>query len=85
MTEWTIITLKEHFEAVIELKEQALRLQASERQTALSLQAKEYERRLDLLNGEHNRIAKAQSTYVSYSVLATVLSIGIAIAAVYWR
>lgn len=85
MTEWTIVTLKEHFEAVIELKEQALRLQASERQTALSLQAREYERRLDILNNEHARIAKAQSTYVSYSVLTTVISIAVAVAAIYWR
>jgi hypothetical protein len=47
--------------------------------TALKLQAAEYERRLGTLNGEHARIAAAQSTYVSYSVLAAVVAIIIAI------
>ena len=74
MTEWTIATLKEHWETIHERDQEALRLQAIE-----------YERRLDALNHEHARIAKAQSTYVSYSVLATVVSIIIAIIALYYK
>ena len=74
MTEWTIKTLKEHFEKLHEKDKEALRLQAAE-----------YERRLEALNHEHARIAKAQSTYVSYSVLGTVISILIAAAAIYFR
>ena len=74
MTEWTIATLKEHWEAI-----------HARDQGALHLQAIEYERRLDALNHEHARIAKAQATYVSYSVLATVISICVAIAAVYYK
>lgn len=76
---------RENFKTVLNLKEDALKLQAASSQVALSLQAKEYERRLEALNNEHERIAKAQSTYVSYSVLTTVISIGIAIAAIYFR
>ena len=71
---WTIETLKEHWETIHERDQNALRLQAVE-----------YERRLDALNNEHARIAKAQATYVSYSVLATVISICIAVAAIYYR
>ena len=82
---WPVVTLKEHFEKIIDLKEEALKLQASSSQIALSLQAKEYERRLDQLNGEYDRIQKNQATYVSYSVLATVISIGVALAAIYFR
>ena len=74
MTEWTIATLKEHFEKIHEKDEEALKIQAIE-----------YERRLDALNHEHARIAKAQATYVSYSVLVTVISICIAIASIYYR
>ena len=74
MTEWTIATLKEHWETVHKQDQEALRLQAIE-----------YERRLDALNHEHARIAKAQSTYVSYSVLATVVSIITAIVALYYK
>ena len=74
MTEWTIATLKEHFETIHEKDQLALKIQASE-----------YERRLEALNHEHARIAKAQATYVSYSVLATVISIAIAIASIYYR
>ncbi len=74
MTEWTIVTLKEHFEKIHEKDKEALQLQAAE-----------YERRLENLNNEHDRIAKAQSTYVSYSVLVTVVSILIAVAAIYYR
>ncbi len=73
-SEWTIATLKEHWEAIHKKDLEALRLQASE-----------YERRLEGLNNEHERIAKAQSTYVSYSVLATMVSIGVAIAAIWFR
>ncbi len=69
--EWTIKTLKEHWEKIHQKDMDALRLQAIE-----------YERRLDILNHEHERVAQAQSTYVSYSVLVTVVSIVIAIAAV---
>ena len=51
---WTLMTLKEHYDA--------LRLAEA---GALKIQAIEYERRLDALNGEQARIAKSQSTYVS--------------------
>ena len=74
MSEWTIETLKEHWEAIHKKDLDALRLQAAE-----------YERRLDALNNEHERIAKAQSTYVSYSVLVTMISIGVAIASIWFR
>ncbi len=74
MSEWTIATLKEHWETIHKKDLDALRLQAAE-----------YERRLAALNGEHDRIAKAQQTYVSYSVLVTIISIGIAVAAIWFR
>ena len=74
MTEWTVATLKEYYDKLHERDVEALRLQANE-----------YERRLDALNHEHARIAAAQSTYVSYSVLAAVLSIFLAVAAIYFR
>lgn len=48
MSEWTIDTLKEHFESLNELSREALRLQAIE-----------YERRLHLLNNEHERLEKS--------------------------
>lgn len=72
--EWTLATLKEHWERIHEKDMQAL-----------ELQAKEYERRLDALNHEHARIAAAQSTYVSYSVLAAVISMIIAVGAIWFR
>lgn len=75
---WNIKTLKEHFEEMHKRDREALQLQAEE-----------YERRLSDLNHEHARIAAAQQTYVSYSVLATVISLIIAAAAVliafFWR
>jgi len=73
-TEWTIKTLKEYWETVHQKDLDALHLQAAE-----------YERRLDNLNNEHERIAAAQRTYVSYSVLLTLVSIGVAIAAIFYR
>ena len=73
-TEWTIATLKEHYDRLLELDKEALRLQALE-----------YERRLDVLNHAHAEILAAQKTYVSYSVLATIVSLVIAIAAIYFR
>lgn len=57
MTEWTIITLKEHFEA--------LRLAD---QIALKLQAEKYEDRLIKLNGEHATLAQMKDTYVPREV-----------------
>lgn len=74
MTEWTVATLKEHYDTLLARKDEALRLQA-----------REYERRLDALNHEHARIAAAQTTYVSYSVLAAVVSLIVAIAAIWFR
>lgn len=72
---WTVGTLKEHWEKV---HEQDL--------DALKLQAHEYERRLNALNHEYKRIADAQATYVSYSVLGTVISLCIAVGTmlVFW-
>jgi hypothetical protein len=76
------------------IRELEIKLAAAERRfdesretdaKALKLQAAEYERRLQALNNEHGRIAAAQSTYVSYSVLAAVISILVAIAAIYFR
>ncbi len=52
--DWTISTLKEHFEKLFREMARALRLQA-----------KEYKRRLKDLNGEQARIASSQATYVS--------------------
>jgi hypothetical protein len=66
----TVSQLKEHYDALHQKDLEALKLQAQE-----------YERRLDALNHEHARIALAQSTYVSYSVLAAVISFVIAAAA----
>lgn len=74
MTEWTIATLKEHFERLL-----------IEKDKALDLQAREYERRLDILNGEHERMDRKSRTFVSYSVLAAVISMVTAIAAILWR
>ena len=76
------------------IRELELKLSAMERRfeelrlldaRALNLQAVEYERRLEQLNNEHGRIAAAQSTYVSYSVLAAIISIVVAIAAIFFR
>lgn len=53
-TEWTIATLKAHFDALRQVDREALELQAAENK-----------RRLDELNHEHARVAQAQQTYVS--------------------
>jgi len=81
MTEWTISTLKEHWEKIHQKD-----------LYALELQAREYERRLDTLNSEYLEFQKAQRTYVSYYVLAGIISISlavvtifVAIAAIYFR
>lgn len=79
------VSLKEHFEKLLVEKEKGIRDALAEREKALSLQATEYERRLDSLNNEYGRIAKAQSTYVSYSVLVTIISMAIAVATLYYR
>lgn len=53
MTEWTIRTLKEHFDKILE-----------ERSKALDLQASEYSRRLDELNHAHERAEKERGTFL---------------------
>jgi hypothetical protein len=57
MTEWTIATLKEHFEAL-----------RKEDHRAVDHQALEYERRLTQLNGEHHTLAQMKDTYVPREV-----------------
>jgi hypothetical protein len=57
MTEWTIATLKEHFEAL-----------RKEDHRAVDHQAKEYERRLEKLNGEHATLSLMKDTYVPREV-----------------
>jgi type IV secretory pathway TrbF-like protein len=54
MSEWTIDTLKEHFESLL-----------SERDKALDLQFKENSRRLDTLNHAHEKAVEVQHTYVT--------------------
>jgi len=56
-SEWTIETLKEHFEA----------LRAADA-TALKLQAEIYESRLLKLNGEHAALARMAETYLPREV-----------------
>jgi hypothetical protein len=53
-SEWTVSTLKEHFEALL-----------AERDKALVGQHREYERRLDELNHAHQRAVEVQHTYVT--------------------
>lgn len=60
-SEWTIDTLKEHFEKQFAALHEREKLRAE----ALTLQAAEYERRLESLNGEQARIAANQSSSVS--------------------
>jgi|ERR1700722_486837 len=54
MSEWTINTLKEHFESLFR-----------ERDKALDLQFKENSRRLDALNHAHEKAVEVQHTYVT--------------------
>lgn len=74
MSDWTIATLKEHVEKIIELNGEALRLQAAK-----------YEEQLRSLRADHDRIEKEQAAYVSYSVLGAVVSLIIAIAAIWFN
>ncbi len=74
-TEWTIATLKEHFEVLLDgVKANATadNLLLTERfnasQEALKQQAVEYERRLTALNGEAGRLSAANALNVSREV-----------------
>jgi hypothetical protein len=74
-TEWTIATLKEHFETLLksaEAKSTAdlalLTTRFDSAQEALEKQAEEYERRLSDLNHEAARIAAANASNVSREV-----------------
>jgi hypothetical protein len=57
VSEWTVVTLKEHFET----------LRVAD-QRALDLKGTEIERRLALLNGEHAALATMAQTYVPREV-----------------
>ena len=92
MSEWTINTLKEHIEKLIEAKDNGIRSALEEREKVLVLQAAETERRLDLLNNEHERVEAATKNcvtyaalYASYSILASIVMASIAVAAIYYR
>lgn len=92
VSEWTIDTLKEHLEKLIDAKAQGIKDALEEREKALTLQATEYERRLDDLNHEKNRNEEAAKTFVTYGVLYSsyiafiaFVSICVAIAAIYYR
>lgn len=61
----TEVTLKELLELRIEALEKAFKHYQKTAEEALKLQAQEYSRRLDSLNGEQERIARSQATYVS--------------------
>lgn len=92
MSEWTIDTLKEHIEKLLQAKDDGIRAALQERDKALKVQADETERRLNLLNGEHARIEAAAESFVSYgalytafSALGTIVMAAIALAAIYFR
>ena len=68
MSEWTIQTLKEHLETRFCANEKLFREYVDSTKEALEKQAREYERRLESLNGEHDRISKAQSSFVNREI-----------------
>jgi hypothetical protein len=74
-SEWTISTLKEHFEQQLKALESKckadtdlLTSRANNAAEALDKQAREYERRLSDLNGEAGRIKEANARNVSREV-----------------
>ena len=65
MSEWTVATLKAHFDAELDAHARLGRAQEKALRRALRLQAREYERRLRALNGENQRILNVQNNSVT--------------------
>ncbi len=57
---WTIDTLKEHYDRLLDARDEALRIQAAE-----------YERRLDALNHAHEQAVEVQHTYLTQDKYTT--------------
>ena len=64
MPEWTLDTLKEHFEHKFEAQEALFEARLNRLDSETCKQAKEYERRLTELNHAHARAVEVLATYL---------------------
>lgn len=67
------ISLREYIEQLVETERELRETHERNVSEALTIQAREYERRLEILNGEHGRLAELTRTFMRQETFDTYL------------